>query len=112
LRRTKKGEKIRIKTLCGELELKRDYYYCRKCGYSEAPLDKGLGLTELPHKMTKGLMLETAYYGQNQSSFTDASEMLRRALHMDVNKETVGEVTEEIGKMVFEADRTKRASPF
>ena len=109
MRRTKKGETIRIKTLCGELELTRDYYYCRKCGYSEAPLDKDLGLTELPHKLTKGLMLETAYYGQNQSSFTDASEMLKRALHMDVNKETVREVTEEIGNMVFEADTKKAA---
>ena len=59
--------------------------------------------------MTKGMMLETAYYGQNQSSFSDASEMLKRALHIEVNKETVREVTEEIGKMVFEADTKKAA---
>jgi len=59
--------------------------------------------------MTKGLMLEAAYYGQNQSSFSDASEMLKKALHMDVNKETMREVTEEIGHMAFETDAKKAA---
>jgi len=59
--------------------------------------------------MTKGLMLEAAYYGQNQSSFSDASEMLERALHMRINKETMREATETIGGMVFEAD-TEKAS--
>jgi len=108
IRRTKKGEKVEIKTLNGELEIIRDYYYCRKCQYSETPLDEFLEIDELPHKMTKGLMLEVAYYGQNQNSFSDASEMLERALHMEVNKETVRAVTERIGRMVFEAD-TKKA---
>jgi hypothetical protein len=54
--------------------------------------------------MTKELMLEVSYYGQNQSSFTDASEMLERALHIKVNKETMRLVTEEIGRMVYESD--------
>jgi hypothetical protein len=59
--------------------------------------------------MTKGLMLEAAYYGQNQNSFSDASEMLKRALHMEINKETMRVVTEGIGRMVFEADTEKAA---
>jgi primosomal protein N' len=58
--------------------------------------------------MTKGLMVETAYYGQNQSSFSDASEMVKKALHININKETVRNVTEDIGRMVYEAD-TKKA---
>jgi hypothetical protein len=58
--------------------------------------------------MTKGLMLEAAFYGQNQSSFSDASKLIKRALYMDVNKETMREVTEGIGLMVYEAD-TKKA---
>ena len=72
-------------------------------------MDKDLELTELSHKMTKGLMLEAAFYGQNQNSFSDASEMLERGLHMHINRETVREVTEEIGNMVFEADKKKAA---
>ena len=97
-----------IKTLCGELEISRDYYYCRECGHKEIPLDEKLNLTELPHKMTKEMMLETAFYGQNQSSFTDASTMLKRALDMDVSKETIRKITEEVGSRAFEAD-TKKA---
>ena len=52
-------------------------------------------------------MVEVAYYGQNQNSFSDASEMLERALHMEINKETVREVTEAVGRRVFEADSKK-----
>lgn len=94
--------------MCGELVILRDYYYCRECGHSEVPLDERLGLTELPYKMTKEMMLEVAFYGQNQSSFTDASTMVKRALAMEVNKETVREITEDIGRRVFESD-TKKA---
>ena len=70
-------------------------------------MDTSLGLTELPHKMTKELMLEVAYYGQNQSSFADASSMLKRGLGIEVNKETMREITETIGSMVYEADTRK-----
>jgi hypothetical protein len=58
--------------------------------------------------MTKGAMLEVAYYGQNQHSFEAGAQMLKRALGMEVSKETVRAVTEKIGQMVFEAD-TKAA---
>jgi len=93
--------------MCGELELSRDYYYCRSCRHGEHPLDELLRLGVLPHKMTRELMLEVAYYGQSQSSFADASAMLERALHMEINKETVREATEEVGRQVFEADRER-----
>ena len=52
--------------------------------------------------------MEAAFYGQNQSSFSDASELMERALHIEMNKETMREVTEKIGRMVHEAD-TKKA---
>ena len=93
--------------MCGELRILRDYYYCRDCGHSEVPLDETLGLTELPYKMTKEMMLEVAFYGQNQSSFAGASAMIKRAMGMEINKETVREITEGIGKRVFEADTQK-----
>jgi hypothetical protein len=107
MRRTKKDEQIRIKTMCGELKIDRDYYYCRECRTSATPLDEKLELIELPYKMTKELMIEVAYYGQNQSSFSDASDMIKRALRMEINKETTRAVTEEIGRLVYEADTQK-----
>jgi len=107
IKRTKKDESIRIKTMCGELEIARDYCYCRQCRYKEAPLDNRLEIKGLPHKMTVELMLETAYCGQNQHSFESASEMIKRALDIEINKETVRNVTEAIGKAVFESDSAK-----
>ena len=46
-------------------------------------------------------------YGQNQNSFSGASEMLKRALHVEINKEAMREVTEGIGRTVYEADTQK-----
>ena len=107
LKKPKINQPLQVKTMYGELRILRDYCYCRGCGYSEVPLDKTLGLTELPHKMTREMMLEVAFYGQNQSSFADASAMIERALGMEINKETVREITESVGKRVFEADTLK-----
>jgi hypothetical protein len=93
--------------MCGELSLRRDYYYCRECKYSETPLDERLGLSGLPHKMTKEFMLEAAFYGQSQSSFADASAMLKRAMGIEINKETMRDITEAIGRKVFAADTAR-----
>ena len=58
--------------------------------------------------MTAELMSEVAFYGQNQTSFTRARRMIDRALKQDINEETIREVTEYVGKLVFEQD-TNRA---
>jgi len=88
----------------GEIEYRRDYYYCRRCRHGESPWDATLGITELPHKITQGLMMEIAYYGQNQSSFDGARVMLKKALGVEINEETIREVTERKGKEIFERD--------
>lgn len=93
--------------MCGEIVISRDYYYCRQCRHSEAPLDDRLEISESPHKMTSELMLEVAYYGQNQHSFESASAMLKRALQIEISKETVRAITEGIGKIVYESDRER-----
>ena len=62
-----RGQEIRIKTMSGEIVIKRTYYNCRECQYGECQYDEMLGIAELPHKITRELMIETAYYGQNQS---------------------------------------------
>jgi len=53
-------------------------------------------------------MTEIALYGQSQSSFDQARQMLQRALGLDINEETIRKVTESVGKAVFEED-THRA---
>lgn len=63
-----------------------------------------MGIDGLPHKMTKGLMVEVAFYGQSQCSFERAKRMLTKALKLEINEETIREVTESVGKFVFEQD--------
>ena len=88
----------------GEIEYVRDYYYCRNCKYGTSPQDEALNIVGLPHKMTRELMSEVAFFGQNQPSFKRARRMINRALKLDINEETIREVTEYVGKLVFEQD--------
>ena len=108
LRRIKTGQPIGIKTLCGEVEIKRDYYYCRHCGYGELPLDARLGIDETKHGLTDEMRVETAFYGQNQSSFDAAQKMIEKIYGMEISGETIRQISEEIGQTVFEVD-AKRA---
>ena len=107
MRRIKTGQAIGIKTLCGELEIKRDYYYCRRCRYGELPLDARLGIDKTRHGLTDEMRVETAFYGQNQSSFEAAQKMIKKIYGMEINSETIRQVTEEIGRAVFEVDAKK-----
>jgi hypothetical protein len=96
-----------MKTMAGEIAIARDYHRCRNCGYTELPFDEVLGTSDLEHKMTKNFMVEVAYYGQSQSSFSHASNMIKRATGMSVSSETVRGITEDIGCRVFKADEIK-----
>lgn len=71
-------------------------------------MDDMLEISGLPHKMTKHLMAEVAFYGQNQSSFQAASQMIEKSMEMEISHETVREVTERLGRELFEED-TQRA---
>lgn len=53
-------------------------------------------------------MIEVAYFGQNQPSFREGSQMITKTMGMTINKETLREVTEYLGRMIHEED-TQRA---
>ena len=53
-------------------------------------------------------MAEIAFYGQSQPSFDRARRMIGKALKMDINEETIRQVTETVGEIVFKQD-TQRA---
>jgi hypothetical protein len=93
--------------MAGEITVARGYNRCRACGYTGLPFDEVLEISDLEHKMTKNFMMEVAYYGQSQSSFTQASDMIKRAADMGVSKETVRNITEAIGSRIFKADEIK-----
>lgn len=74
---------------------------------SIAPLDCFLGIDKLPFKMTAAVMLECAYWAQDQASFQRAEEKIKRTLRISVDDDTVRKAAGHVGKAVFEEDCRK-----
>jgi hypothetical protein len=76
----------RTQTIHEELRLKRSILKVKHRGEGggggwmkeTVPLDEYLGITRLPFKMTKGMMDETAFRGQNQLLFRMAEEIVQK----------------------------------
>jgi hypothetical protein len=104
-------KKITLKTMYGEVIIGRSYHLCRECKYSEIPLDDELEINGLPYKITTRCQMEIAFYGQNQSSFQEAGSMINKVLNIEISGESVREITEEVGRVIFEKDtlRSKNA---
>jgi len=72
------------------------------------PMDDYLHLTKLPFKMTPEVMLNTAFWAQNQSSYQEAEDAILRAHQSKINDDTIRQITNYIGAVIFQAD-CKRA---
>jgi hypothetical protein len=68
------------------------------------PMDEYLEIAKLPFKMTADLMVEVAFWGQNQRSYQAAEEALLKVLGVSVNDDTIRMVTNAIGSIVYEND--------
>lgn len=71
------------------------------------PLDEYLGIDRLPFKVSIRAMIEIAFWGQNQSSFQRASEIIHRVLGIEISHTTVRNITEFIGKLVYDYNYEK-----
>ena len=67
-------------------------------------MDSYLGLSGLPFKVTPAAMLKIAYWAQNQSSYRRAEDAIKEALHVTVDNDTIRNVTNFVGGMVFRND--------
>lgn len=103
-----KTRKISITTLGGILEINRIVLYSRQMKKTEIPKDEYLKIANLPFKITKAMMVEFAFYAQNQISFEETKYMLEKTYEINTNAETIRKVAEYVGKQVFEED-TKEA---
>jgi hypothetical protein len=72
-----------------------------------APLDVVLKICDLPFKMTREMMCEVAFWGQNQSSYKLASSIIGKVHGVNMSSETVRAVTEYVGRIVFEEDKAE-----
>ncbi len=69
---------------------------------SIAPLDCFLGIAGLPFKMSVEMMLECAFWAQDQASFQRAEEKILRTMGLFINDDTVRLASNYIGRRVFE----------
>jgi hypothetical protein len=106
------GKRVRkIQTINGELCIRRSIL--RLTGgpidggadiRERIPLDEYLGIDRLPFKMTRLMMVETAFWGQEQSSFKMAEKVLQGYYHAKITDCQIRKITCFIGKRVFDAD--------
>ena len=68
------------------------------------PMDSYLGLSGLPFKITPAAMLRIAYWAQNQSSYQCAEDAIADAMHIKINDDTIRQVTNYVGSLVFQND--------
>jgi hypothetical protein len=64
-------------------------------------------LARLPFKITPQAMLKIAFWAQNQLSYQRAEDVILDVMHIKVNDDTVREVSNHIGGMVFTDDCRK-----
>lgn len=74
---------------------------------SVVPLDCYLGIDRIPFKMSIDMMLECAYWAQNQCSFEAAQNAVKKIYGMDINDDTIRLATDYVGRLVFESDCRK-----
>ena len=66
------------------------------------PLDEYLGIDKLPFKVSLKMMMEIAFWGQNQPSFQKASEIIYRVHGIRISYVTVMNITKYVGKSVYD----------
>jgi hypothetical protein len=104
----------RIQTIHGELRLARSILKAkheegqeRERVKERVPLDEYLGIEGLPFKMTKRMMDETAFWGQNQLSFHMAEQIIQKLYGAGITDEHVREITYHVGEGVFGRDQVR-----
>ena len=75
-------------------------------------MDSYLGLSGLPFKITPAAMLKIAFWAQNQSSYRRAERAISEALRITVDNDTVRNVTNFVGGIVFRNDCSKADETF
>ena len=71
------------------------------------PLDEYLGIDKLPFKVSLKMMIEIAFWGQNQPSFQKASKIIYRVHGIKISCVTVMKITKYVGKLVYDYNYNK-----
>ena len=104
----KRNAELGILSIFGRIPIVRDTVLCRPCGEGYGVIDR-LIKADGKHRMTNGLIDLLAFTGQLIPSFEKGKEAIKKYLGftgLTVSHELIQEVSEEIGKEIFERDET------
>lgn len=68
------------------------------------PLDSALGIDGIPFKMTISIMLDIAYWAIKLDSYQEAEDFFKRCHDIQISDDSIREVVNCIGKIVFKDD--------
>ena len=68
------------------------------------PLDDAMGISGLPFKVSAQMMLEIAYWATKLSSYQDAEYFFLRNKGIEISDDTIREITNYVGSIIFEKD--------
>lgn len=108
---TKKNALTRILSMFGHMPISRDELFCRRCHKGYGVIDKIIGIYG-DHRITKGMTETIAYMAQLAPSFERASEAIKKLLKLEVSAKQIQILSEEVGKEVFEKDKTEAKEAF
>lgn len=88
------------------MDIERDYYFCRLCGYGVGIGDEELGIAGV-HKITKSVTEKITYASQLIPSFERASECLEKLGGIKVSAAQTQKISEEVGQEIFEQEKVE-----
>lgn len=107
-----------MQTICGPLEMFRTVLlpadedskqrlYTLTGRKSVVPLDEYLAIDRFSFKMSPQLMLRCAFWAQELSSYERAQTILKDVSNLDINDDTIRQVTNFIGEFIYKRDRER-----
>ncbi|MDQ2084936.1 hypothetical protein RBH29_00600 [Herbivorax sp. ANBcel31] len=103
---SKRDVTTRILSMFGYVPVTRDMLFCRRCRKGQGVFDKELEIYG-EHRITKGMTEIMTYMSQLIPSFERATEAIKKLLNIKVNPTQEQIISEEVGKRVFEKEKTK-----
>ena len=102
-----------IRTMCGQIDIRRSYYICNSCRKSVAPLDLQLGLDGTPDNLSDSGFLpgvqEVIALAGSRLSFPDATRLIAKVLPAPPSLRTLERITRSLGSAVqCERNRERR----
>lgn len=100
-------ERVRVTSVCGEIEVVTAYYHCSGCGQSRWPVVEAVGWSK--GELTEGARRLVAQAGAIIGGFGQSGELLQRLSGLRVSDSTIRRVTEAMGAELEQQQKAELA---